>query len=133
MSTPDYYQFPNGIEPIHISRHLTSNGGQILQYVARSTRLDGKNKHDIEGRISDLNKLIDLAYDEIDRLGEEAEGGATEPTATGQVAVDYSDAPYMADPLEDELWEEYFCSRKFRRLDDENAYEEEATYLTGGK
>lgn len=49
------------------------------------------------------------------------------------VVVDYSDAPYVADPLEDELWEEYFCSRKFRRLDDENAYEEETTYLTGGK
>ena len=133
MSTPDYYQFPYGIEPILISRHLTSNGGQILNYVARSTRLDGKNKHDIEGRISDLNKLIDLAYDEIDRLGEEAEGDGAAPATTGQVVVDYSDSPYVADPLEDELWEEYFCGSKFRRLDDENAYEEETAYLTGGK
>lgn len=136
MSTPDYYQFPYGIEPILISRHLTSNGGQILQYVARSTRLDGKNKHDREGRMDDLRKLIDLAYDEINRLEEEAEEDESEPElfAAGTVVVDYSDAPYLADPLEDEVWDEFFRGYKFRtpRLDDENAYEEETTYLTGG-
>ena len=98
--------------------------------------------------MDDLRKLIDLAYDEITRLEEESEGyldglpsveetfGATVDTpAKPATVVDYSDAPYVADPLEDELWEEYFCSRKFRkpRLDDENAYEEETAYLTGGK
>ena len=53
--------------------------------------------------------------------------------AQGGVVVDYSDAPYVVDPLEDELWDEYFRGSKFRRLDDENAYEEETAYLTGGK
>lgn len=55
--------------------------------------------------------------------------------AQGVVVVDYSDAPYVTDPLEDELWEEFFKGQRFRkpRLDDENAYEEETAYLTGGK
>lgn len=64
---PSYYDFPQGIEVRHISAHLTSFGGQALQYVARATRLDGRNK----GKpIEDLTKALDFIQWEIDRLRE---------------------------------------------------------------
>lgn len=66
---PEYYKFPGGIETGQISSHLNSLGGQALQYVARSTRLDGRNK-ERDPRES-LRKAIDLILMEIDRLDEE--------------------------------------------------------------
>ena len=70
MSTPKYYQFPNGAQPLDLSRYLTSNGGQALQYVARSCRLDDEsNKHD--DAADDLVKAIHFLYDEIKRVGNE--------------------------------------------------------------
>lgn len=70
MSTPKYYQFPNGAQPLSLSRYLTSNGGQALQYVARSCRLDDEqNKHD--DAADDLVKAIHFLYDEIKRVGNE--------------------------------------------------------------
>ena len=70
MSTPKYYQFPNGVQPLDLSRYLTSNGGQALQYVARSCRLDDEqNTHDDAG--DDLVKAIHFLYDEIRRVGNE--------------------------------------------------------------
>lgn len=67
--SPDHYKFPGGVEVINISEHLTSNGGQALQYIARATRLDGK----IKGNpIEDLTKALFFAQREIDRLKEEA-------------------------------------------------------------
>lgn len=62
---PSYYDFPQGIEVRHISAHLTSFGGQALQYVARATRLDGRNKGN---PIEDLTKALDFIQWEIDRL-----------------------------------------------------------------
>ena len=62
---PNYYQFPDGHEVRHISAHLTSFGGQALQYVARSTRLDGINKGNL---IEDLEKAQLFIGWEIDRL-----------------------------------------------------------------
>lgn len=65
---PTYYRMPSGIEVKEISRHLTSNGGQAVQYIARATRTDGI----IKGNpISDLEKARDMIEDEINRLKEE--------------------------------------------------------------
>lgn len=70
MSTPKYYQFPNGAQPLELSRYLTSNGGQALQYIARSCRLDDEsNKHD--DAADDLVKAVHFLYDEIKRVGNE--------------------------------------------------------------
>lgn len=63
-----YYQFPGGIEVRQISAHLTSFGGQALQYIARSCRLDGNNKGE---QVSDLKKVIDFCNWEIERLEEQ--------------------------------------------------------------
>lgn len=62
---PAYYIFPHGVEVRDISQHLTSFGGQAVQYIARSTRLDGKNKGD---RLGDLRKALDFVQWEIERL-----------------------------------------------------------------
>ena len=62
---PDYYRFPHGTQVIEIARYLTSNAGQAVQYIARSSRLDGNNKGD---RIGDLRKAVNMMLDEIERL-----------------------------------------------------------------
>lgn len=70
QTVPDvpYYQFGD-VQVKDISQHLTSLGGQALQYVARSTRLDGNNKGE---QVKDLKKAIDLIRWEIERLETEA-------------------------------------------------------------
>lgn len=62
-----YYEFPGGVEVRQISAHLTSFGGQALQYISRSCRLDGNNKGE---RVRDLEKARDLIGWEIDRISE---------------------------------------------------------------
>ena len=63
--SPSVYQFPNGVEVRDISAHLTSFGGQAVQYVCRSTRLDGV----VKGKpVEDLKKAIQLLEWEIERL-----------------------------------------------------------------
>lgn len=64
--SPDHYKFPGGAEVIDISEHLTSNGGQVVQYVARATRLDGHIKGEA---LEDLKKASFFLQREIDRLG----------------------------------------------------------------
>lgn len=68
--SPNHYQFPGGHELRHITAHLTSFGGQAVQYVGRATRLDERaNKHaHLEGRIEDLNKAINFIQWEIERI-----------------------------------------------------------------
>lgn len=62
---PDHYKFPGGAEVIDISEHLSSNGGQAVQYIARATRQDGK----IKGNpLEDLRKSIWFINREIARL-----------------------------------------------------------------
>ena len=61
----EYYKFPNGVSVRDISSHLTGNGAQALQYVARSCRLDGNNKGD---SVADIRKAIDFLNWEIERL-----------------------------------------------------------------
>lgn len=60
----DYYKFGD-VQVLDISRHLTSNSGQALQYIARSSRLDGNNKGDTVG---DMRKAIDFLRDELKRV-----------------------------------------------------------------
>lgn len=63
---PSHYKFPNGREVIEISQFLSSMGGQAVQYIARATRIDGRNK----GRpVEDLKKAIKVIEVEIERLG----------------------------------------------------------------
>lgn len=62
---PTYYDFPGGVQVRDISAHLTSFGGQALQYVARATRLDGNNKGEA---VKDLRKALDFIGWEIERL-----------------------------------------------------------------
>lgn len=62
----DYYKFGD-VQVLDISRHLTSNAGQAVQYIARSCRLDGNNKGDTVG---DLCKAVDFLRDEIGRLSD---------------------------------------------------------------
>lgn len=62
---PNYYKFPGGVEVRQISAHLTGFGAQALQYIARSTRLDGNNKGD---KIENLRKSIRFIEWEIERL-----------------------------------------------------------------
>lgn len=63
--SPSVYQFPNGVEVRDISAHLTSFGGQAVQYIARATRLDGV----VKGLpVQDLKKAIQLLEWEVERL-----------------------------------------------------------------
>lgn len=63
---PDHYQFSNGAEVIDISENLTSNAGQAVQYIARSCRLDGRNKGNV---VEDLRKAVWFIEREIERVG----------------------------------------------------------------
>lgn len=63
--SPTYYCFPKGVEVRGISSYLTGNGAQALQYIARSTRLDGNNKGDT---VENLRKAIMFLEFEIERL-----------------------------------------------------------------
>lgn len=62
---PHHYKFPGGAEVIHISQWLTANAAQALQYIARSSRIDGKNKGDAS---EDIRKAITFLEFELKRL-----------------------------------------------------------------
>lgn len=62
---PAYYLFPGGTQVNWISEHLTSNGGQAVQYIARATRLDRCNKGE---RAKDISKAIDMLFCELARI-----------------------------------------------------------------
>lgn len=66
--TPAYYKFLSGVQVIEVSRYLTSNVGQAVQYLCRSSRLDGVNKTD--SPLEDLMKARDMIVDEIARVQE---------------------------------------------------------------
>lgn len=63
--SPQHYSFPGGGEVISISQWLTSNTGQALQYIARSSRIDGKNKGNA---VEDIQKAIKFLTFELERL-----------------------------------------------------------------
>lgn len=64
--SPDHYRFPNGAAVKDISGWLTANSAQALQYIARSSRIDGVNKGDT---VEDLKKAIKFLEFELERLG----------------------------------------------------------------
>ena len=65
-TNPSYYHFPGGVEVIQISEHLSANGAQAFQYIARATRTDGKVKGD---PLEDLEKASWFIEREKARLG----------------------------------------------------------------
>lgn len=65
VKSPSYYVLPNGHEVIEFSQWLTGNGAQAVQYIARSTRLDGAVKGN---QVEDLKKAILFLEAEIQRL-----------------------------------------------------------------
>lgn len=65
---PEHYQFPGGAQVIDISEHLTANAAQALQYIARSSRIDGRNKGNT---VEDLRKAVWFLYREAARLKEQ--------------------------------------------------------------
>lgn len=62
---PNHYQFPNGAEVRFISEWLTANAAQALQYIARSSRIDGVNKGDVK---EDIQKAIRFLEFELERI-----------------------------------------------------------------
>lgn len=62
---PDHYAFPGGVRVHQISGYLTSFAGQALQYIARSSRLDGANKGDTVADLKKAHRFLEL---EIARL-----------------------------------------------------------------
>lgn len=66
VTSPAYYKFPEA-EVVQISGHLYPNAAQALQYIARTSRIDGVNKHDgVEGD-EDLEKAIKFLEFELER------------------------------------------------------------------
>ncbi len=66
--SPRHYDF-EGVQLLSVTRCLTSNGGQAVQYIARATRTDGQNKaQTVAGLIEDLRKARVFLDDEIDWL-----------------------------------------------------------------
>lgn len=64
-NVPNYYLLPTGIQVIDVTRWLTGNAAQAVQYIARSSRVDEVYKGD---RVKDLRKALDFINDEIERL-----------------------------------------------------------------
>lgn len=62
---PDHYKFPGGAEVRRISEWLTCNIGQAVQYLARSSRIDGNNKGDAREDLEKARRFIDF---ELERL-----------------------------------------------------------------
>lgn len=64
--SPNVYKFPKA-EVRDISAHLSSFGGQAVQYVARATRLDGLVKGN---PVQDIEKAIQVLQWELERMQE---------------------------------------------------------------
>jgi hypothetical protein len=80
---PNHYRFPGGIELNSITKHLTGNGAQAVQYVARATRLDGSNKGDL---VEDLKKAQWFIESELQRLAGAGVEVSREPRKWGSLA-----------------------------------------------
>ena len=67
---PDYYVMPDGNETVGTTKWLNAAGAQAVQYIVRSTRIDGVVK---DNPIQDIDKAIYWLNVERERLG--GEGG----------------------------------------------------------
>jgi len=89
---PTYYRFPlppsvaeaGAVQPVDITEHLTANAGKAVEYIARSSRIDGVLKPGRPGQdeatyediIADLTKARWYIDREIARVSnEEAQVG----------------------------------------------------------
>lgn len=69
-----YYSTPDAVQVGDITRWMSSNAGQAVQYIARSGWIaDNYKDSDVDVRIADFRKAIDFLEDEIDRLRIEGE------------------------------------------------------------
>lgn len=96
VDKPKHYILPDGTETLSVSRWLSSNGGQAIQYVVRATRTDGVVK---ENPAEDVRKAIRLLQDEAERF-EFLEGkGQANPDAVHKVIGDLNEmaAAYARD------------------------------------
>ena len=76
INHPSYYTgFSNGAEVIDITENLTGNGAQAVKYIARATRLDGRNKGAV---LEDLKKAAFFVAREIQRVDVSTEDPITE-------------------------------------------------------
>lgn len=64
---PNHYQFPNGAEVRFISEWLTANAAQALQYIARSSRIDGVNKGEAKEDIQKAIRFLEFELERLDR------------------------------------------------------------------
>jgi hypothetical protein len=55
VSHPNYYVLPNGAEVIDITQWLNAAGSQSVQFIVRSTRIDGVVK---ENQLEDIRKAV---------------------------------------------------------------------------
>lgn len=69
VKAPRYYLFPGDVQLRQITSHLTGNSAQAVQYIVRSSRLDGENKGIFTtDLIEDLEKAQEFVAEEIRRL-----------------------------------------------------------------
>lgn len=72
VNHPSYYVMPDGAETVAVTKWLSGAGAQAVQYIVRSTRIDGV----VKGRPEeDLRKAIFWLNVELERL-ENLDGGA---------------------------------------------------------
>lgn len=77
IKRPDYYQFPNGVQVLDITRYLDNNTGNVVKYVCRAGRkIEGDNSP-LEMKLKDLLKAREYLDDEI-RLVQEQMAEETE-------------------------------------------------------
>ena len=118
----DYYKFGK-VQVLDISRHLTSNAGQALQYIARSSRLDGNNKGDTVG---DLRKAIDFLRDELKRVEAEnrTEAGLLRILSNANIGDLHTvDGEEYWQKIEDGLWKNITSDRFLGLTDDQELAE----------
>lgn len=65
--SPNYYKIDDDLELYHLTQWLMGNSAQSVQYLFRSTRIDGQWKDD-EARIQDIDKAIFFSTIEKERL-----------------------------------------------------------------
>lgn len=72
--SPNYYKIDDDLELYHLTQWLMGNSAQSVQYLFRSTRIDGQWKDD-QARIQDINKAIFFSNLEKDRLAKVKSSG----------------------------------------------------------
>lgn len=72
--SPNYYKIDDDLELYHLTQWLMGNSAQSVQYLFRSTRIDGQWKDD-QARIQDIDKAIFFSTIEKERLSKVKSSG----------------------------------------------------------